>query len=40
LLQAHDGISEALAILVGHLPELSADTGVLEGAGTVLRTLL
>ena len=40
LLQAHDGIGEALAVLVGHLPELGADTGVLKGAGTILRTLL
>ena len=39
-LQAHDGIGEALAVLVGHLPELGANTSVLEGAGTVLRALL
>ena len=40
LLQACDGICEALAILVGHLPELSADTGGFESAATVERALL
>ena len=40
LLKAHDGIGEALAVLVRHLPELCADTGRLEGAVTVEPTFL
>lgn len=40
LLQAHDGIGEALAVLVRHLSELGADTSRLEGAVTAELALL
>lgn len=40
LLQAHDGIGEALAVLVRHLSELGTHAGVLVGAATVELALL
>lgn len=40
LLQAHDSISEALAVLVRHLSELGADAGRLESAVTAELALL